>query len=134
MLKNIATHLTTHFVDNFDDCPIVYDGQPLTDMSDEDCWARFSIRFGDQRMITMGDNRITDQNIRVILQVLLRPGLGTARLYEIAETYSQLFRYYRHNEASFSIEGREPQITYLADHDYDQINISIPIRATFIAS
>lgn len=132
MLKDIALKITDQFISNWSACPIIYDNQPAQDMTNEPEWARFTIRFGGQRIASLGDQKGTDQNIRVILQIFVENGSGTARLYELADTFTQIFRYYRVKEATFSIEGMAPLITTQTDGDLLQTNVSIPLRASFI--
>lgn len=132
MLKDIALKITDQFISNWTGCPIIYDNQPAQDMSEEAEWARFAIRFGDQRITSLGDQKGTDQNIRVILQIFVVNGSGMARLYELAEAFTQVFRYYRIKEPTFSIAGMAPLITTQTDGDLLQMNVSIPLRASFI--
>lgn len=135
MIKDIALRITEHFIDNFaGTCPIVYDNQPPVDMSDEPVWARFAVRFGDQRIVSMGNAKGTDQNVRVILQIFVQDGLGSNPAYELAESFTDIFRYLRISEPTFQIAGGTGEITNMRDGNLFQMNVSIPLRASFVVT
>ena len=107
MLKDIITYLTTRMVDNWEGCPIVYDNQPPADHTNDPVWARFTIIPGDQTLIGTGDVKLYEQNIRVRLKILTKPGLGTGEAYELAESFIELFRYHSHLGDGFEVIGRD---------------------------
>lgn len=131
MLQEIAQHLTTHMVDNWTGCPLIYDNQPEVDFSDLPVWARFAVRMGDQNQVSIGQMKQTDQKLRLILQIFVKRGDGSGAAFYQAQAFTELFRYYRFNSSEFSIEGRAPQTQTFDEEDWFQLNVSIPMTATF---
>lgn len=134
MITEIAEHFHDVFIDNWTGCEVAFDGQPPVDLTNEDIWARFVVRMNDQKVRSFGVSKMTDQRLRLYLQIFSRKGEGIGPALDTAQEFIELFRYYRHLETDFSISGDEPQLTTMdAEEDWIQVNVSIPMTASFRA-
>lgn len=135
-LSELATLLTTIMFDGWTDgsIPIVYDNQPLLDLSDNTVWGRFTVRFGNQRQTAMGQSKMTEQLGRVYLQIFVKKGEGSGQALDAANVFTELFRYYRSTETGYSLAMTAPDIDTFDNEDWYQMNVSIPFTATFMVS
>lgn len=132
MINDIASYLTTQMVTNWaeNDCQIVYDNQPESDHSNAASWARFSVIVGNQSPSSLG-NSVTDQTLRVVLQIFVATGNYTGRANELADTFIELFRYHQYQGAEFYLEGSRVDMNRYVEEGWYQLNVSVRIDATF---
>lgn len=105
--------------------PVGYDNAPPENRSG--AWVRFSVRPGasERTSYTIGQTRILQLG-RVVIQVFVPRGVGTALASEIADDAASIFRLWKSSEAE--LRTFEPELTVVPTRDDDeffQINVSV---------
>lgn len=85
-------NLITHYIaNNFNVTQVYYDNQKVPDKGDTNDWARISIQPDESKNLSLGNKAYRYFGF-VFIQIFVRPGLGTSKSREIADTLNILFR------------------------------------------
>ena len=122
--------IRNHFLDNLtalgiDESQVVMENQPSTNVDESKLWARFQIRPGEKRPMTLGKRKIMTQIGQVILQVFGPKGSGSETVYTLAGDFADVFRDWVNKSPTGSVRAYYSSTQAYPSPEFLQVNASV---------
>src|SRR5690606_11746569 len=114
-----------YFLDNWVDTPVAFENCSMAEAVE---WVRLTVLNGDSKQVTMGDDPAFRHYGVVMVQVVIRPDVGSGRALELADKVNSLFI----NKVLGNLQFRIPQIKRGPQSpEWYQLNVSIDFYRGF---
>ncbi len=104
--------------------PVVFDNAPNVSQDVTQPYVRFVVRPGVQRRDSFGTGSRHSQLGRVVLTAYVPKQAGAKGAYELADTFSAIFRNWR--SADYTLTCTTPEVSTLDGAEWFEVQVSVP--------